>query len=65
MDEFDKSLIALTKVQAEIKRVREVADRIGNRKLAAKMRHTADKLEQQTREMDRGYANALLRKPKV
>jgi hypothetical protein len=65
VDEIDKSLISLMKVQADIKLCRDAADRIADPKLAVKMRHTADQLEQQIREMDRLYVGALLRKPKV
>jgi hypothetical protein len=65
MDELDKSLMSLIKVQADIKRCRDAADRIADPKLASKMRHTADQMEQQVREMDRLYVGALLGKPKV
>jgi hypothetical protein len=65
MDELNKSLMSLIKVQADIKRCRDAADRIADPKLAAKMRHTADQMEQQVREMDRLYVGAILGKPKV
>ena len=65
MDEIDKSLISLMKVQADIKRCRDASDRIVDPKRATKMRLTADRLEAQVREMDRLYVGALIGKRKV
>jgi hypothetical protein len=58
MDEIGKSLGLLVRVQGDIKRCREAADRISGRKYAAKLNHMADEMEQAVRELDRLVAGA-------
>jgi hypothetical protein len=52
MEEIDP-LKFLIRVQGELKRCRELADRSSDRKFAADLYRVADEMEQRVRELDR------------